>query len=303
MSTVLEKFCKNVVNILECKFMRARHLTKEDATGFNSTIIEELSDVESSQYQSKQNSQYQSKQKSPEKSSSRAHLLTTDRYAVPQKKTMGKKKSSLMSKKNPNTQSRWALDTLSFNNAKDLYYDCDKFSDMHINKLSLIFKSSTLNLSVAENMLHFLTNIGSVKNLIVDLSATKIDRKIAKTLSEAFGLVKGVTSLKLTLNRCKFDEGGCELLILALCDLKLSNISLGMEKVRMTAPVIESLMVFFRSQQDIEELDLNFNYTSLCENDIDQLFESLHSHTFHSFGLSLRSSGLDNSAMLSLASV
>jgi hypothetical protein len=30
MGTVLEKFCKTVVNILECKFMRARHITKED---------------------------------------------------------------------------------------------------------------------------------------------------------------------------------------------------------------------------------------------------------------------------------
>lgn len=294
MSSVLEKFCKSVVNILECKFMRARHLSKEDNGAYNSVITEEQSVLESSTYNSKP--------KSPEKNVSRTQM-STQQFYVPEKNTMKKKKSSIVKKPSQNTNSRWKLDALSYNNAKDLYYDCDKFSNMHINKLNLIFKSSTLNLSVAENILHLLTNLGSVKQLVLDLSATKIDEKIAKSLSRAQSLVNGLTSLKFTQNRCKFDDGACERIIRSLCGQKLSNISLGMEKVRMTKPLIDSMIEFFRSQTEIEELDLNFNYTSLSEYEIDTLFESLNSHTFHSFALSLRSSGLDNSAMLALASV
>ena len=30
---------------------------------------------------------------------------------------------------------KWEMDSLSFNNQKDLYYDCDKFSGMKIKKL------------------------------------------------------------------------------------------------------------------------------------------------------------------------
>jgi hypothetical protein len=41
----------------------------------------------------------------------------------------------------------------------------------------------------------------------------------------------------------------------------------------------------------------------LTEAELDVLFESLSNQHFHSFGLSLRSSGLDNNAMLALASV
>lgn len=84
---------------------------------------------------------------------------------------------------------------------------------------------------------------------------------------------------------------------------KLTNINLGLEKVKFSEPYVHAVAGFFANQPSLDELDLNLNYSNLTEAELDVLFESLSNQHFHSFGLSLRSSGLDNNAMLALASV
>jgi hypothetical protein len=84
---------------------------------------------------------------------------------------------------------------------------------------------------------------------------------------------------------------------------KLTNINIGLEKVKFSEPYVHAVAGFFANQPSLDELDLNLNYSNLTEAELDVLFESLSNQHFHSFGLSLRSSGLDNNAMLALASV
>merc|ERR1712150_223154 len=108
--------------------------------------------------------------------------------------------------------------------------------------------------------------------------------------------------LELNISRCTFDDDGVSDIFKNLGNNCLKKAIFWLEKVPLNHELVINLKEFFKTQPQLYDLEVYFNYSAMDSSGIKHLIDSMKFDCLQNFKLGLRGCGLDNPCVLTLAS-